>query len=130
MSLNTELIQGLSPGEAAERTGLSIDTLRYYERIGLLAPVRRTGGGRRIYSEGDVAWIGLLTCLRRAGMGITDLQRFVGVLRGDSSSQVGPVELLETHRDSLLEHIAQMQAALGVLEDKLVYYRARQVSGG
>ena len=58
-----------APAEASERTGLSLDTLRYYERLGLFGPVGRTAGGRRIYTERDVAWAPLLVCLRRAGLG-------------------------------------------------------------
>lgn len=117
------MITGLTPAEAAERTGLSIDTLRYYERIGLLGTVRRNSGGRRVYTDANITWIGLLTCLRSAGMGIADLQRFVEVLRGEAASSVGPVELLETHRDTLRAHVDQMHTALGVLEDKIDHYR-------
>lgn len=56
----------LTPAAAADRTGVSIDTLRYYEREGLIGPVRRSTGGRREYTEEDVFWIGLVTCFREA----------------------------------------------------------------
>ena len=79
-----------APAEASERTGLSLDTLRYYERLGLFGPVERTAGGRRIYNDTDVAWLQLLICLRHAGLGITDLQRLIGNLRSRSS---GPKSL-------------------------------------
>ncbi|MFZ4281513.1 MerR family transcriptional regulator, partial [Streptomyces rhizosphaericola] len=61
----------LTPAAAADRTGVSIDTLRYYEREGLIGPIRRSGGGRREYTENDVFWIGLITCFRDAGLGIS-----------------------------------------------------------
>lgn len=120
-----------APAEASERTGLSLDTLRYYERLGLFGPVRRTTGGKRIYSEHDVAWLRLLICLRQAGLGITDLQRFMGSLRNRTNGTAGVVELLESHRDRLRDEIAKMNLALGVLDDKLNYYRtadAREVA--
>jgi DNA-binding transcriptional MerR regulator len=63
--------------------------LRYYERLGLFGPVGRTAGGKRIYTERDVAWVQLLVCLRRAGLGITDLQRFMGSLRDRSNGNAG-----------------------------------------
>jgi len=66
----------IAPGDAAQRTGLSLDTLRYYEREGIIGPIRRDTGGRRRYTEDDVAWIGIVTCLRDAGLGIDDLRRF------------------------------------------------------
>ncbi|RZT19503.1 DNA-binding transcriptional MerR regulator [Kribbella sp. VKM Ac-2569] len=111
-----------APAEASERTGLTLDTLRYYERLGLFGPVRRTTAGRRVYSDHDVAWVGLLVCLRNAGLGISDLQRLMGRLR-DSGSSTGVVELLEEHRSRLHGEIAKMSVALDVLDGKIAHYR-------
>ncbi len=110
-----------APAEASERTGLSLDTLRYYERLGLFGPVQRTTGGRRTYSDGDIAWLKLLICLRNAGLGITDLQQLIGNLRGRSNGNV--VQLLEEHRAKLLGQLDKLQTALGVLDGKLDHYR-------
>ncbi|MEQ4205565.1 MerR family transcriptional regulator [Actinopolymorpha sp. B17G11] len=112
------------PAEASERTGLSLDTLRYYERLGLFGPVSRTAGGRRIYTDGDLAWVQLLVCLRRAGLGIADLQMFMGRLRNGSTSSGSVVELLENHRAELGGQLAQLQTALRVLDEKIAHYRA------
>ncbi|MFB6720998.1 MerR family transcriptional regulator [Kribbella sp. NPDC056345] len=114
-----------SPGEAADRTGLSLDTLRYYEREALIGPIERLPGGRRVFTEGDLAWIGVVSCLRDAGLGIADIQRFTALLRtaGDPASRV---DFLRERRAALLEHMARMEAALGVLDDKIEYYGARQ----
>jgi DNA-binding transcriptional MerR regulator len=116
-----------APAEASERTGLSLDTLRYYERLGLFGPVRRTAGGKRIYTERDVAWVRLLVCLRRAGLGISDLQRFMGRLRDRPNGNSGVVELLESHRARLRDEIAKMNLALGVLDDKIAHYRTQEL---
>jgi DNA-binding transcriptional MerR regulator len=113
-----------APAEVSERTGLSLDTLRYYERLGLYGPVERTAGGKRIYSDGDVAWLGLLICLRNAGLGITDLQRLIGNLRNHTGSTTNVVALLEDHRGTLLSQLDKIRAALGVLDEKLAYYRS------
>jgi DNA-binding transcriptional MerR regulator len=114
-----------TPGEAAEVTGLSLDTLRYYEREALIGPIKRLPGGRRVFREGDIAWIGVVTCLREAGLGIADLQRFTALLRseGDPASRV---EFLRERRVALVEHVARMGAALDVLDDKIAYYGARE----
>ncbi|WP_405059289.1 MerR family transcriptional regulator [Kribbella sp. NBC_01505] len=114
-----------SPGEAAEVTGLSLDTLRYYEREALIGPIERRPGGRRVFHEGDIAWIGVVTCLRDAGLGIADIQRFTSLLRtaGDAASRV---EFLRERRVALIEHMARMEAALGVLDDKIAHYGALQ----
>lgn len=114
-----------TPGEAAAMTGLSLDTLRYYEREKLIGPIKRLPGGRRVFREGDIAWIGVVTCLRDAGLGIADLQRFTALLRseGDPASRV---EFLQERRAALVEHVARMGAALTVLDDKIAYYSARE----
>ena len=112
-----------SPADAVGRTGLSLDTLRYYEREGLIGPIRRDAGGRRRYSEGDLAWLDVVTCLRRSGMGIADLRRFVGVLRDGEAASTEPVEMLRLHRERLVEDIQQIQAAISVIDGKIVHYQ-------
>lgn len=93
----------LEPREVVERTGLTIDTLRYYEREGLVGPIERRSGQRR-YSDDDVAWIGLVTCLRTAGLGIADLRRFTDLLRAEGDTQ-GRVAFLQHRRAELLERL-------------------------
>jgi DNA-binding transcriptional MerR regulator len=111
----------LDPGEAARLTGLTLDTLRYYEREGLIGPVGRTAGGRRRYGPDDVAWIGIVTCLRDAGLGIADLRRFTELLRTEQDAG-DRVAFLRRRRDELLQRLQQLQAALKVLDDKIDYY--------
>jgi DNA-binding transcriptional MerR regulator len=115
-----------APAEASEQTGLTLDTLRYYERLGLFGPVQRTSSGQRIYTDWDVAWVRLLVCLRNAGLGIADLQRFMGRLRDRTSSPTGVVELLEDHRSRLRGEITKLNLALDVLDDKITYYREQE----
>ena len=110
-----------SIGAVARATGLSEDTLRYYEREGLVSPVPRGPGGQRTYGEHDVAWIGLVSCLRDAGLGIADLREFTALLRGDSEPQER-VAFLRTKRDVLLERSAALATALAVLEEKIAHF--------
>lgn len=112
-----------APAEASERTGLSLDTLRYYERLGLFGPVERNPSGQRVYTDHDVAWVGLLVCLRNAGLGITDLQRFMGKLRDRSNGNADVVELLESNRARLQDDATKLNLALKVLDDKIAHYR-------
>jgi DNA-binding transcriptional MerR regulator len=112
----------LEPREVVERTGLSLDTLRYYEREGLVGPVKRRSGQRR-YSEDDIAWIGLVSCLRAAGLGITDLRRFTDLLRSEDDAP-GRVAFLQRRREELLDRLRQTQAAIEVLDAKIRHYSA------
>ena len=111
----------LTPAAAADRTGVSIDTLRYYEREGLIGPIRRSGGGRREYTENDVFWIGLVTCFREAGLGIADLREFVTILRAEHAPQER-VAFLRERRTALEQRVAALHRAMEVLDDKIAYY--------
>lgn len=111
----------LEPGEVAELTGLSLDTLRYYEREGLVGPIQRRSGRRR-YSRDDLAWIGLVTCLRAAGLGIADLRRFTDLLCTERDAD-GRVAFLHRRREELMERLRHTQAAINVLDDKIAQYR-------
>lgn len=72
---------GYAPSEAARRSGFSLDTLRYYERIGLLNEVGRTSGGRRVFTDDDLDWLMLFRCLRDTGMPIAEMCRYAELVR-------------------------------------------------
>jgi DNA-binding transcriptional MerR regulator len=110
-----------SPSSAADRAGLSLDTLRYYEREGLIGPVERAANGQRRYSDDDLAWIGIVSCLRDAGLGIADLRRFTELLRSEHGAD-DRVAFLLRRRDELLERRRRTEAALAVLDDKIAHY--------
>lgn len=112
---------GLSPREAAERTGLSVEALRYYEREGLIRPVRRTAGGRRSYTADDIAWIGLITCLRAAGLGIADLREFTVLLR-DQGGATERAEFLQVRREVLRQRQQAIATAIAVLDEKIEHF--------
>ncbi|MFD5655028.1 MerR family transcriptional regulator [Streptomyces sp. NPDC127039] len=111
----------LTPAATADRTGVSIDTLRYYEREGLIGPIGRSAGGRRQYTEDDVFWIGLVTCFREAGLGIAALRDFVAILRADHSAQ-DRVAFLRERRAALEERVVALRQAMTVLDEKIAYY--------
>ncbi|MER5757486.1 MerR family transcriptional regulator [Streptomyces sp. NPDC002088] len=111
----------VTPATAADRTGVSIDTLRYYEREGLIGPIRRSAGGRREYTEDDLFWIGLVTCFREAGLGIADLRQFVAILRAEHPPQ-NRVAFLRERRAALEQRVAALCRAMEVLDEKIAYY--------
>lgn len=110
--------------QVAKRTGLTAYTLRYYERIGLLAPVARAAGGQRVYASSDLAWLEFLLRLRTTHMSIGKMQKFAK-LRSDGDSTVGERrQLLEDHLQDVQAEILAMQNAVAALEDKIAHYRA------
>lgn len=114
-------MDGYTPAQVAERTGLSQDTLRYYEREQLIGPVDRTSGGHRQYSDGDLAWIGIITCLRDAGLGIAELRRFTELLRMERDPG-DKVAFLRARRQELQDQRRRLSAALVVLDEKIAHY--------
>jgi DNA-binding transcriptional MerR regulator len=107
--------------EAALMSGLSIDTLRYYERIELIDPPARDSGGRRVYSDEDLAWLGFLTKLRTTAMPIR-LMREYAKLRHDGATTSRRKMILIEHRRDVLNRIAELQACLEVLNYKVSHY--------
>lgn len=81
--------------EVAEKYAISTDTLRYYERIGMLPPVGRTAGGIRTYTEEDMGWIELVLCMRGAGLPIEAIIEYVKLFRMGDSTICARLELLQ-----------------------------------
>ncbi len=108
--------------EAAQLTGLSIDTLRYYERIELIDPPARDSGGRRAYSEEDLAWLGFLTKLRTTGMPIRLMREYAKLRHQGLASSSRRKKILIEHRSDVLARIADLQACLEVLNWKISHY--------
>jgi DNA-binding transcriptional MerR regulator len=117
---------GISIAAAAELTGLSADTLRYYERDGLmLRPVPRGGSGHRQYAEGDLDWVRLITKLRSTGMPIRDVRRYADLVRAGDGNEGERLELLQAHRRVVLARLAEVQDHLGAIDYKIGLYEAR-----
>ena len=108
--------------EASKKYGLSADTLRYYERIGLLPPVPRTKGGFRDYDEDSCRWIELMKCLRSAGVQIEALIEYVKLFRQGEETIDARKALLVQQRDQLAARMEEMQRSLDRLNYKIVNY--------
>lgn len=104
-------------------TGLSVHTLRYYEKIGLLNRVDRDTNGYRQYTESDISWINFLIRLRVTGMPISEMKQFSDLRsQGDSTISLRR-ELLENHQKNVLEQIKDLQNNLFKIEEKINYYK-------
>jgi DNA-binding transcriptional MerR regulator len=122
---------GLSIADASERTGLTPDTLRYYEKDGLmLHPVGRSATGHRRYSETDLRWIQLITRLRATGMPIRDVRRYADLVRGGAGNEQERLDLLRAHRQQVLAQLAEVQEHLGAIDRKIGIYVDKLESQG
>ena len=108
--------------EVSQKYDISADTLRYYERIGLIPPVPRTKSGIRDYNEESCGWIVLMKCMRKAGVQIEALIEYVALFQQGDSTLDARKALLMEQRDQLLARMADMQASLNRLNDKIERY--------
>lgn len=108
--------------EVSKEFDISPDTLRYYERIGLIPPVPRTKSGIRDYGQDSCRWVELMKCMRAAGVQIEALVEYVALYQqGDSTADARKAILIE-QRESLLARMEEMQQTLDRLNDKIQLY--------
>jgi len=112
-----------SPGQVAEQTGFSLDTLRYYERIALLDDIARNSGGQRVFTEDDVAWLRILRCLRDTGMPIQRMVRYAELARGGDETIAERLEVLAEHDRDIDEKIAHLRVEQDHIRKKIAYYQ-------
>lgn len=122
--------RGLSIAEAARRTGVSVHTLRYYERAGLVVTsVDRTASGRRRYQQLDLDWIKVCTRLRATGMPIKTIRRYAELVAAGRGNEKERLALMEAHRADVLAKIAELQENLELIEHKIDVYQGRLAAG-
>lgn len=120
---------GLSIKEVSEKYGIPAETLRYYEKVGVIPPVTRTAGGIRDYQEEDLAWVENAKCMRAAGLSIEFLIEYLKLFdQGDSTFQAR-LDLLNEQRKLLLEQKEQLEETIAKLNYKISRYEAALKSG-
>lgn len=109
--------------EVSGRTGLSIYTLRYYDKEGLLPLIKRTPSGIRKFSDNDIAWIGLICCLKNSGMSIDNVKKFMNLcLKGEETAENRKEMLLE-HKEHILQQMNELQNSLSTVNYKINHYK-------
>lgn len=120
----TESGRSLGISEVAALTGLSPDTLRWYERDGLLPPVERDSNRRRRYSPRDVRLLQALTRLRRTGMPVREMRAFARLTAEGPASHRRRLALLAAHRERIVSRLAELTDDLAVLDEKTAHYQS------
>ncbi|WBU65500.1 MerR family transcriptional regulator [Paracoccus aerodenitrificans] len=110
-------------GEVAKRTGLSIDTLRFYEKIGLIDQPLRDGAGRRDYGADMLEWIAFLGRLNATGMKQADRVRYADLRRKGDATLAMRRDMIEAHRRQVVQQIAMLTDSLDFLDAKIETYR-------
>ena len=109
-------------GEVSEKYGMTTDTLRYYERIGLIPPVPRKRNGIRDYDENACGWVSFIKCMRSAGVQIEALIEYVALLQADTGLERRKNILIE-QRAKLIAQAEQLRTTIERLDYKIEHYQ-------
>lgn len=115
--------------EVSEKFGISQDTLRYYERVGMIPHVTRTAGGIRNYQESDLGWVEMALCMRSAGLPIEDMIEYVRLFQEGDETIPARLQLLLDQREALIEQKAQIDSTLKRLNYKISRYERAVETG-
>lgn len=121
----TTLPTDLTIADAAREAGVSVHTLRYYERAGLLAPIDRNGSGHRRFTAEDLDWVVACTKFRATGMPIRRLREYAELVRAGEGNEAARLELLQAHRRDVLRRLAEIQHNLELIDYKIDLYSRR-----
>ena len=108
--------------EVSKQTGLSPDTLRYYERIGLIPPVPRNHSGVRDYDQASLEWVEMMKCMRKAGVQIEALIEYVDLFQKGDDTIEARKNILVDQREQLISRMEEMQESLERLNQKIENY--------
>jgi len=111
--------------QAAREAGVSVHTLRYYERAGLLAPIERNGSGHRRFGVQDLEWVNVCTKLRATGMPIRRIREYAELVREGDGNEAERLALLEAHREDVLARLGEIQRNLELIDYKVGLYREK-----
>ena len=125
MLVEMSVTASLTIAEAAQISGISAHTLRYYERAGLIGDVDRAESGHRRYSEEDLAWIHVLQCLRATGMPIRDIRRYADLARSGEDNLEARLALLEQHRAAVQAQLDEVRGHMAFIDRKIATYKER-----
>lgn len=115
--------------EVSEKFNISQDTLRYYERVGMIPPVTRTPGGIRDYQESDLGWVELAICMRSAGLPVEALIEYVKLTQEGDKTIEARLQLLSEQRESLIEQQKKINETLKRLDYKIGRYEEAVKTG-
>jgi len=108
--------------EAAEMAGVTSYTLRYYEKEGILPPIGRDASGRRVYTEENIAWLDIVTCLKKTNMPVADIKEIVRLsILGDGTIDERK-EILANHRKEMERQLEEMKRNIEKIDKKIAFY--------
>ncbi len=111
-----------SISDVAKEFGITKSAIRWYEKQGLIPPVKRDENGRRYYDAGDLDWFSVVMCMKSTGMSVEDIRRFVVLNSMGDSTLNERLEMVKNQREVTLNKIHEMEKALETIDFKIMYF--------
>lgn len=116
-------------GETAKLLGVPASTLRYYDKEGLLPFVERSTGGIRLFQEKDFEWLHVIGCMKKSGMPIKDIRRYIDLALKGNDTIDARLELFQHQRGVLQQQMEELQHTMSMLDYKCWYYETAKAAG-
>ena len=113
--------------EISEKSGISIHTLRYYEKIGVLKPIARNSSGRRIYNTSDLEWLTWINRLKSTGMPLSEIKAYANYRSVGDSTLIQRQNILKQHGAKLSEEIERLNKELAIVQFKIESYQKKML---
>lgn len=108
--------------ELADEFHITTHTLRYYERIGIIGPVKRDPSGRRQYSEDQYNWLKYLICFRNTGMSLDEIKQYISLIQEGETTTTDRKQFMVKHREKILQNLEETKKHLEMIDFKIEYY--------
>jgi len=115
--------------QAAEKMGVTVTTLRYYDKEGLLPFVEKKQAGTRVFKEADINGLNIITCMKNSGMPIKDIKRYMDLCREGDSTLKERLEIFFQRRDDVEKQIEELGKVLETINHKIRYYETAITAG-
>lgn len=115
--------------EVSEKFSITPDTLRYYEKIGIIPSVNRTAGGIRDYTEEDLKWVELAKCMREAGVSVDTLSKYIRLFQEGDETIKARLDLLKNEQKTISERKMKLDETLERINFKISRYELALQTG-
>jgi len=128
-SLKKEFTMRYTIGQVAKKLGLTAHTLRYYDKEGLLPFVKKGSSGARIFEDDDIDWLLILDCLKRTGMQLKDIKRYMDLCQAGDSTLQQRLEMFQSQKIKIEEQMKQLNQYMEKIDFKIAYYQEAVKNG-
>ena len=116
-------------GQAAKRMGVTVPTLRYYDKEGLLPFVSRKPNGIRVFKESDFEWLAVINCMKRSGTPIKEIRQYIDLCMQGDDTLMERLSIFEHRKKIVHQQIAELNSLMEVIEHKIWYYQTAIEAG-